>query len=83
MVGTKYDGCVKIRKRESYAGTPPSGANTDWQDVEPDTINTFTAINREKEVADEVDIPHVQGYEYEVVSAHVWPTYSDCNCLSS
>ena len=83
MVGTEYTGCVKIRKRESYAGTPPAGANTDWEDVEPDTINTFTANSGEKKVANEVDIPHVQGYEYEVVSAHVWPTYSDCNCLSS
>lgn len=80
IVGTKYQGCVRIRRRESYAGTPPTGADTEWHDVEPDTITSFTATDREEELASDVDVPNSQGYEYEVMSAHVWPSSVGCEC---
>ena len=79
-VGTTYQGCIRIRKRESYAGTPPTGADTEWHDVEPDTITSFTATDREEELAKDVDVPNSQGYEYEVIGAHVWPSSVGCTC---
>lgn len=83
VVGVAYEGCVRIRKRESYSGTPPAGANTEWEDVEPDTISSFTATDTEEEVATDVDVPNAQGYEYEVVSAHVWASSAGCDCPTS
>lgn len=83
VVGVEYEGCVRIRKRESYSGTPPAGADTEWEDVEPDTISSFTATDTEEEVATDVDVPNAQGYEYEVVSAHVWASSAGCDCPTS
>jgi hypothetical protein len=82
-VGKAYEGCVKIRKREAYSGTPPAGADTEWEDVEPDTISSFTATDTEEEIAADVEVPNVQGYEYQVVSAHVWPVSVGCDCPTS
>ena len=79
-VGTTYQGCIRIRKRESYSGTPPTGADTEWKDIEPDTITSFTATDTEEELAKDVDVPNSQGYEYEVISAHVWPSSVGCTC---
>ena len=72
-----------MRKREAYSGTVPSGADTEWHDVEPDTIATFTATATEEEVATDVDLPNEQGYEYEVLEAYVWPTSAGCDCPTS
>ena len=82
-IGKAYEGCVRIRKREAYAGTPPAGADTEWEDVEPDTISSFTATDTEEEIAADVVVPNVQGYEYQVVSAHVWPVSVGCDCPTS
>jgi hypothetical protein len=83
VVGIAYEGCVRIRKRESYSGTPPAGADTEWEDVAPDTISSFTATATEEEIAADVVVPNVQGYEYQVVSAHVWPVSVGCDCPTS
>ena len=83
VVGKAYTGCVRIRKREAYSGTPPAGADTEWEDVEPDTISSFTATDTEEEIATDVVVPNVQGYEYQVVSAHVWPVSVGCDCPTS
>lgn len=83
VIGVAYEGCVRIRKREAYSGTPPAGADTEWEDVEPDTISSFTATDTEEEIATDVVVPNVQGYEYEVVSAHVWPVSVGCDCPTS
>ena len=83
VIGVRYEGCVRMRKREAYSGTVPSGADTEWHDVEPDTIATFTATATEEEVATDVDLPNEQGYEYEVLEAYVWPTSAGCDCPTS
>lgn len=83
VIGVQYEGCVRIRRREAYSGTVPSGADTAWYDVEPDTIAAFTATATEEEVATDVALPNVQGYEYEVVGAYVWPTSAGCDCPTS
>lgn len=83
LVGVEYRGCVRIRKRQAYSGTPPSGANTNWENVTPDTISPFTATNTSENIATDVSVPNAQGYEYEVVSAHVWPTSVGCDCPTS
>ena len=83
LVGVEYRGCVRIRKRQAYSGTPPGGANTNWENVTPDTISPFTATNTSENIATDVSVPNAQGYEYEVVSAHVWPTSVGCDCPTS
>jgi len=80
VVGVQYEGCVRIRRRQSYSGTVPPGADTAWYDVEPDTIAAFTPTATEEEVATDEALPNVQGYEYEVVGAYVWPTSAGCDC---
>lgn len=83
VIGVQYEGCVRIRRREAYNGTVPSGADTAWYDVEPDTIAAFTATATEEEIATDVALPNVQGYEYQVVGAYVWPTSAGCDCPTS
>jgi hypothetical protein len=83
VIGVQYEGCVRIRRREAYSGTVPSGADTAWYDVEPDTIAAFTATDTEEEVATDVALPNAQGYEYEVVGAYVWPVSAGCDCPTS
>lgn len=83
VIGVQYEGCVRIRRREAYSGTVPSGADTAWYDVEPDTIAAFTATATEEEVATDVDLPNEQGYEYAIVGAYVWPTSAGCDCPTS
>jgi len=83
VVGVPYEGCVRIRRRESYSGTEPVDADTAWYDVEPDTIAAFTPTATEEEVATDVALPNVQGYEYEVVGAYVWPASAGCDCPTS
>lgn len=83
VIGVQYEGCVRIRRREAYSGTEPVDADMAWYDVEPDTIATFTAIDTEEEIATDVALPNVQGYEYEVVGAYVWPASAGCDCPTS
>jgi hypothetical protein len=83
VIGVQYEGCVRIRRREAYSGTVPSGADTEWYDVEPDTIAAFTATATEEELATDVALPNTQGYEYEVVGAYVWPVSAGCDCPTS
>lgn len=83
VIGVQYEGCVRIRRREAYSGTVPLGADTTWYDVEPDTIAAFTATATEEEVATDVALPNVQGYEYEIVGAYVWPVSAGCDCPTS
>ncbi|MFP4165762.1 MAG: hypothetical protein ACLFUF_01185, partial [Opitutales bacterium] len=84
--GVTYEGCVRLRKREAYSGTLPDDADTDWYDVEPDLITSFqrTSSNTDEDgittVEEDVDIPFAKGYEYELVSVHIWPTYAGCDC---
>ena len=54
-----------------------------WEDVEPDTIASFTPTETSEEVATDEALPFVKGWEYEVVSAHVWPVSAGCDCPTS
>jgi hypothetical protein len=83
VIGARYEGCVRIRKRESYSGIPPAGADLDWEDVEPDNIAAFEATSDEEEVATDVEVPNARGYEYEIVGAHVWIESANCDCPTS
>lgn len=83
VIGAKYEGCVRIRKRQSYSGVPPAGADLDWEDVAPDDIALFTATSGEEEVATDIEVPNARGYEYEVVGAHVWIESANCDCPTS
>lgn len=83
VIGVAYEGCVRVRRRESYSGTAPVDADTAWYDVAPDTIASFTATATEEEVATDVAVPNAQGYEYEVVGAYVWPVSAGCDCPTS
>ncbi len=83
VVGVEYQGCVRIQRRQSYSGTHPPGADTNWYDVEPDTIAAFNATDKTMEIATDVALPLVRGYQYKVVSAHVWPTSAGCDCPTS
>lgn len=82
--GQKYKGCVRFRKRESYSGSTPEGADTQWKyDVEPDEIAVFTADPDEdgfEEIATEVELPNEKGYEYQVLGANIWVSHIDCEC---
>lgn len=79
-VGTEYKGCARIRRRESYSGTVPSGADTNWYDVETDLIEPFTATETEQEIVSDVQLPNEKGYEYKIYKAYLWPTYVNCEC---
>ena len=61
----------------------PDGADLEWEDVEPDDIAAFEATSEEEEVATDVEVPNARGYEYEVVSAHVWIESAECDCPTS
>ena len=81
VVGVEYTGCVRIQKREAYSGTEPDGADTEtWIDVEPDTIEAFTATTTEETLAEDVELPIAQGWEYRIAGAYIWPTTADCDC---
>ena len=83
VVGVEYEGCVRIRRREAYSGTEPADANTDWSYVASDTIAAFTATSTQEEIATNVALPIARGYEYEVVSVHVWAVSSGNSCPTS
>ena len=83
VIGVPYRGCVRLRRREAYSGTLPADADTAWEDVEPDTIASFTPTETSEEVATDEALPFVKGWEYEVVSAHVWPVSAGCDCPTS
>jgi len=83
VIGVAYEGCVRLRRREAYSGTLPADADTAWEDVEPDTIAPFTPTETSEEVATDEALPFVKGWEYEVVSAHVWPVSAGCDCPTS
>lgn len=82
--GRAYEGCVRLQRREAYSGTEPEGADTEWEDIEPDTIASFTATAKEMEIETDVALPggtvEAIGYEYRAVSAHVWPVSAGCDC---
>lgn len=82
--GRAYEGCVRLQRREAYSGTEPEGADTEWEDIEPDTIASFTATAKEMEIETDVALPggtvDAIGYEYRAVSAHVWPVSAGCDC---
>jgi hypothetical protein len=79
-VGARYVGCVRIRRRESYAGIPPEGSNTDWEEVEPDVISAFTATATSMEIESDVALPIALGYEYEVAGQSIWLSSAGCEC---
>ena len=83
VIGVAYEGCVRIQRREAYSGTEPDDADTAWEDVEPDTIASFTPTETSEVVATDEALPFVKGWEYEVVSAHVWPVSAGCDCPTS
>lgn len=82
-IGQQYHGCIRLQRRESYSGTAPDGADTNWYDVEPDEIESFTATNTEEVIAEDVELPIEQGYEYRIEGAYIYPTDSDCECPST
>ena len=83
IVGATYKGCVRMRRRESYSGIPPEDADTEWYDIEADVITSFTATDTTEEVATDIEIPNVRGWQYEAVNAHIWPVSADCDCPTS
>ncbi len=83
VIGVTYKGCVRIRKRQSYSGLTPAGADLEWEDVEPDNIAAFQATSDEEEVATDVEVPNARGYEYEIVGAHIWIESANCDCPTS
>ena len=82
--GISYEGCVRIRKREAYRGTPPEEANLEWEEVEPDVIPPFEAAPDEDGFTELEggDLPNEQGYEYEILSVDIWPVGSGCECVT-
>lgn len=93
--GIQYRGCVVIERRRAFSGAVPEDTpewELDWHDVEPDIIEPFTADpdeNGETTIAEDVDLPHVEGWEYRVkvdnsgyYLVNIWPTYADCECPS-
>lgn len=82
--GRAYEGCVRLQRREAYSGTEPEGADTEWEDIEPDTIASFVATAKEMVIKTDVALPggtvDAIGYEYHAVSAHVWPVSAGCDC---
>lgn len=94
--GVTYEGCVRIQRRKAYSGTIPDDPDTgeeeviEWEDVEPDTFSdiTRTEANTDENgittVEADIDLPGGAedsiGWEYEAVSAHIWPSYADCEC---
>lgn len=89
VIGVAYEGCVRLRRRKAYSGTTPIDPDTGvteviaWEDVEPDTIASFTPTETSEEVATDEALPIEKGYEYEAVSAHVWPVSVGCDCPTS
>jgi len=83
VIGVAYEGCVRIQRREAYRGTEPDDADTAWEDVEPDTIASFTPTETIEVVATNEALPFAKGYEYEVVGAYVWPVSAGCDCPTS
>lgn len=78
--GARYKGCIRIQRREAYSGTVPEDADLTWQDVEPDQIAEFIATATEEIVAEDVDLPIAQGWEYRIHSAHLWLAGTGCEC---
>jgi hypothetical protein len=82
--GRAYEGCVRLQRREAYSGTEPEEADTEWEDIEPDTIASFVATAKEMEIETDVALlggtVDAIGYEYRAVSAHVWPVSAGCDC---
>jgi hypothetical protein len=89
VIGVPYKGCVRLRRRKAYSGTTPLDPETEvteviaWEDVEPDTIAPFTPTETSEEVATDEALPTAKGYEYQAVSAHVWPVSAGCDCPTS
>jgi len=89
VIGVLYEGCVRIRRRKAYSGDTPIDPDTGvteviaWEDVAPDTIAPFTPTATSEIVADDEALPLAIGYEYQVVSAHVWPVSAGCDCPTS
>ncbi len=90
--GVSYSGCVRIQRRQAYSGTVPPEANTEWEDVEPDTFTGITATPENTTagvttIDSNVDLPggtpESAGYEYQILSAHIWPTSAACDCPTS
>jgi hypothetical protein len=88
--GRNYVGCARLRRRKAFSGDTPEGESTDWEDVAPDTFGPFqrTSSNTEDGVTQpdettDVDLPYAEGWEYQIVSAHVWPQGADCTCTNS
>lgn len=93
--GRPYEGCVRIRKRMalsgSTTGTPFQSELKKWEDVEPFTFgpvtpsseNTTDGITTTPEITDQDLVggtEDARGWEYEIVSAHVWPVSVGCDC---
>ncbi len=89
--GRAYEGCVRIRKRKAFSGTIPSGEVIEWEDVEPFTFgpitpsaaNTTDGVTTTAEITDQDLVGGTEdaiGWEYEIVSAHVWPVSAGCDC---
>jgi len=86
VIGVAYQGCISLRRRRAYSGDIPENdetgepESTEWEDIEPDLIADFTATADTQEIAENEELPNETGWEYQVVSGHVWPTYADCDC---
>ena len=80
--GVTYTGCLRLKRREAYSGTPPEGANTEWEEIEPQTLTTFTA-DPDEDGWTEIEtgeLPNEQGWEYQIIGAQIWPTRANCDC---
>lgn len=83
--GREYQGCIRIRKREAYRGTPPEEADLEWHEIEPDIIAPFFPEPDEDgftvlESLTDIELPFEQGYEYEIIGGSVWPVGVGCEC---
>lgn len=89
--GRAYEGCVRIRKRKAFSGTAPPGEVIEWEDVEhftfgpitPTSANTEDGVTTTAEITDQDLVggtEDAKGWEYEIVSAHVWPVSAGCDC---
>lgn len=89
--GRAYEGCVRIRKRKAFSGTVPDGEVVEWEDIEPFTFgpitpsaaNTTDGVTTTAEITDQDLVggtEDARGWEYEIVSAHVWPVSVGCDC---
>ena len=80
--GVTYSGCLRIRRREAYSGTVPEGANTEWEEVEPQIFEAFTFAPDEDGFTEieTGDLPHARGWEYDVMDVAIWPINSPCDC---